>query len=64
MTIGGVVWMVIATAVAIWTAITFASPRLTSIVDVLAWFLRSWLGRTLLLCGWLAAGWHLFCQRP
>jgi hypothetical protein len=63
---GTVVWSVLALAVVAWTVSTLlAGPsRLPGPVDVVRWFLRSWLGRSLALVGWAVAGWHLFCQRP
>lgn len=64
--VGAVVWSVIASAVVIWVVVTFAlgPRRVPTAVDVVRWFMRSWLGRILALSGWTVAGWHLFCQRP
>ena len=63
--VGGVVWAVIAGALVLWLAVTtVAGSRLPGIVDVVRWFLRSWLGRALALAAWAGAGWHVFCQRP
>lgn len=66
MTVGAVVWAILAGVVAVWLVVTAsAGPRrLPGIVDVVRWFLRSWLGRVLALAAWGGAGWHLFCQRP
>lgn len=63
---GDVVWAVLAAAVVAWLVCTqVAGPRrLPGITVVLAWWLRCWLGRFLLLAAWAGAGWHLFCQRP
>jgi fumarate reductase subunit D len=63
---GTVVWAVLAGVFLLWVAITFiAGPkRMPSVVDVVRWFLQSWLGRLLVLAAWAGAGWHLFCQRP
>lgn len=64
--VGAVVWAVLAGLVVLWLAITtVAGPRrLPGLVDVVRFFLRSWLGRALALAAWGGAGWHLFCQRP
>ncbi|HLN17959.1 MAG TPA: hypothetical protein VK277_14545 [Acidimicrobiales bacterium] len=63
---GAVVWSVLAVGVVAWTVATLlAGPaRLPGPVDVVRFFLRSWLGRALALLAWAAAGWHVFCQRP
>jgi len=66
MTVGAVVWTILAGVVAAWllTTVSAGPRRLPGIVDVVRWFLRSWLGRVLALAAWAGAGWHLFCQRP
>jgi hypothetical protein len=65
MSLGAVVWTLIASLFVIWTVITFMlSPRLASIVDVARSLLGAPLGRIILLAGWAELGWHLFCQRP
>lgn len=63
---GTVVWSVIAFVAVVWFVVTQAAGprRLPGIVDVVRFFLRSWLGRFLALAMWGYAGWHLFCQRP
>lgn len=63
---GNVVWAVLAGALVAWVVVTqvVGDPRLPPITSVLAWWLRCWLGRLLLLAAWAGAGWHLFCQRP
>ncbi len=63
---GSVVWAALTAALVAWLVVTQVAgdSRLPRISAVLAWWLRSWLGRFLLLSAWAVAGWHLFCQRP
>jgi hypothetical protein len=65
-TTGGVVWAVLAGGVVLWLVVTTLERRrhLVGLMAVVRWFLACWSGRLLLLAGWAAAGWHIFCQRP
>jgi hypothetical protein len=60
---GTIVWAALAAALVGWLVLS-ALLRSVTIVSVVRWFLTCWLGRALLLAGWAAAGWHVFCQRP
>jgi hypothetical protein len=64
--VGAAVWAVLGGVVVVWLLVTAAAgpQRLPGLVDVVRFFLRSWLGRLLALAAWAGAGWHLFCQRP
>jgi len=63
---GAAVWSGLAAALVAWLVVTTAvgPRRLPGILDVVRWFLQSWLGRFLVLAAWAGAGWHIFCQRP
>lgn len=63
-TLGGVVWAVIAAAVATWLVLTLVWRRLPHAGDVARWIVTSWPGRVLALAIWAEVGWHVFCQRP
>lgn len=64
--VGSVVWGVIGSAAVVLLAVTtLARPgTLPNAADVVRWFLRSWVGRGLMIALWAEAGWHLFTQRP
>ncbi len=70
MVLGGVVWSAIAGATVIWLSLTTImatarpSLRLPTLSDVVWFFLRSALGRWILIAAWAETGWHLFCQHP
>jgi hypothetical protein len=61
---GGDVWIGIGAALAIWVVASALRRDIPGPIAVVRWFAQSWLGRTLALCAWAGAGWHLFCQRP
>ncbi len=61
---GLAVWAVLGGAVVAWTALSALRPGLPDLARTGRALLGAWLGRLLLLAGWAAAGWHLFCQRP
>jgi hypothetical protein len=65
--IGDVIWSVIGSLFAIWLLITFIQindKRVPNFINVLQYFLHSWLGRIVILSAWAEIGWHLFCQKP
>ncbi|HTW98071.1 MAG TPA: hypothetical protein VMD59_04800 [Acidimicrobiales bacterium] len=63
---GDGVWLAIAAVAAALTLTTAVLPaaRGASPVRIVAWFLRCWAGRLVLLALWGEAGFHLLCQRP
>jgi hypothetical protein len=61
---GELVWTALGALLTIWTSITFFHSRLVTVIEIVRWFLRCWVGRALLLLAWGEAGWHLFCQHP
>ena len=64
MTPGGYVWIGIGAALAIWIVASALRRDIPGPIAFVRWFAQSGLGRTLALCAWAGAGWHLFCQRP
>jgi hypothetical protein len=64
MTVGAVVWTVIAAGWLAWLVATRCLRALPGIGSVVNAFLGSWLGRVLAFAAWAEAGWHLFGQRP
>lgn len=64
MSVGDIVWSVIAAAwvlAAVGTSLVREAPGPARVVRA---FLGSWAGRAVALGAWAEAGWHLFCQRP
>lgn len=64
MTVGAVVWTVIAAGWVVWLVVTQLVRQLPGIDSVAHAVIGSWLGRVIALAAWAEAGWHLFGQRP
>ncbi len=64
MTVGGVVWTVVAAAWLAWLVVSQRVRSWPGIGSVVHALLGSWLGRVLAFAAWAEAGWHLFGQRP
>ncbi|MHB8188962.1 MAG: hypothetical protein ACYDHP_00755 [Ferrimicrobium sp.] len=65
MSLGDIIWSAIGAAFLLLVLVTtYLRATLPTLNAIIRAFLHSWLGRSLLLCGWAEVGWHLFCQRP
>ncbi|HTX62509.1 MAG TPA: hypothetical protein VMD28_02645 [Acidimicrobiales bacterium] len=64
MTVGAIVWTVIAAAWLAWLVVSRLVRPLPGVGSLAHAFLGSWLGRLIALAAWAEAGWHLFGQRP